>query len=77
MDRNDYYGDAEKLLFDIRQIGTELLTELKKLNQKEEPKEQNLDDLKRGDLIAKVKELPDKPQGWTKLSNEELKNLLK
>ncbi|NLE06028.1 MAG: hypothetical protein GX638_14680, partial [Crenarchaeota archaeon] len=37
----------------------------------------DLDNLKRGELMAKVKELPKKPNKWTTLSNEDLKALLK
>ena len=37
----------------------------------------DIDSLKRGELIAKVKALPDKPDGWFRLSNAELIGLLK
>ncbi len=35
------------------------------------------DSLKRNDLMALVKALPDKPEGWSKLGNQELIRLLK
>jgi hypothetical protein len=67
-----------KLLYDIR----ELLIEQNKLiklltTERNTGTTAQTDDLKRADLMALVKELPNKPQGWTKLSNNELKALLK
>ena len=35
------------------------------------------DSLKRHEIMALVKELPDKPEGWARLSNTELIKLLK
>ncbi len=37
----------------------------------------DFDSLKRNELMAMVKALPDKPEGWPKLSNPELIKLLK
>jgi len=37
----------------------------------------DLDSLKRADLMAMVKALPDKPDGWSKLTNADLVKLLK
>ena len=37
----------------------------------------DFDALKRNDLMALVKALPEKPEGWSKLSNAELIRLLK
>lgn len=67
-----------KLLYDIRELLIEQNEFLKCLsgNSRTETTVQ-VDDLKRADLMKLVKELPDRPQGWTKLPNEELKTLLK
>ena len=62
-----------KLLYDIR----ELLIEINNHLTEKPIKQINLDNLKRGELMAKVKELPKKPNKWTTLSNEDLKALLK
>lgn len=67
-----------KLLYDIR----ELLIEQNKLiklltTERNTGTTAQTDDLKRADLMKLVKELPDRPQGWTKLSNDELKALIK
>lgn len=37
----------------------------------------DLDSLKRNDLMALVKALPEKPEGWPKLTNKQLIELLK
>ena len=37
----------------------------------------DFDSLKRNELMALVKALPEKPEGWSKLSNAELIRLLK
>jgi hypothetical protein len=71
-----------KLLYDIRELLIEQNELLKQIiGNKQEREEINnqtdIDSLKRADLMALVKELPNKPQGWTKLSNDELKALLK
>lgn len=67
-----------KLLYDIRELLIEQNELLKSLANKENKQvEDNIDGLKRADLMKLVKELPDRPQGWTKLSNDELKALLK
>jgi hypothetical protein len=70
-----------KLLYDIRELLIEQNELIKSLITKENQNESNnqpkLDGLKRADLMALIKELPNKPQGWTKLPNEELKALLK
>jgi len=62
-----------KLLYDIR----ELLIEINNHLTEKPIKHTDLDNLKRGELMAKVKELPKKPNKWTTLSNEDLKALLK
>lgn len=65
-------GTTNKLLFNI----------WKSLEAMNEPAtaEQvrpDLNELKRNDLMALVKALPVKPEGWTRLSNVELVKLLK
>lgn len=63
---------TEKLLWNIWQ-------ELAKINEPAtiEQVQPNLDGLKRNELMALVKGLTNKPDGWSKLGNEQLKNLLK
>ena len=39
--------------------------------------ETSLEGLKRNDLMALVKALPEKPEGWTRFTNQEMINLLK
>ena len=65
-------GMTNKLLFNIWQ-------ELAKMNEPAtiEQTRPNLDGLKRNELMALVKALPNKPESWSKLSNEQLKQLLK
>lgn len=65
-----------KLLYDIRELLIEQNELLKGFTGKKEVPI-NEDNLKRADLMALVKVLANKPQGWTKLSNDELKALLK
>lgn len=36
-----------------------------------------IDDLKRPEIMKRVSELPNKPQGWQKWGTEEMRNLLK
>ena len=63
----------------------ETLQEIKSLLQvpataeqtQESKVETSLEGLKRNDLMALVKALPEKPESWSKLSNKELINLLK
>ena len=62
-----------KLLFDIR----ELLIEQNKLLKTLLPNQEDLSALKRSELMARAKELPNKPHGWTKLSNEDMRTLLR
>ena len=62
-----------KLLFDIR----ELLIEQNKLLKTLLPNQEDLSALKRSELMARVKELPNKPHGWTKMSNEDMRTLLR
>ena len=66
-----------KLLYDIRELLIEQNGLLKLLTKTDNQTTAKVDDLKRADLMKLVKELPDKPQGWTKLSNDELKALIK
>jgi hypothetical protein len=68
-----------KLLYDIRELLIEQNELLKFLTKTDNQTTAKVDteNLKRADLMAKVKELANKPQGWTKLPNEELKALLK
>jgi hypothetical protein len=66
-----------KLLYDIRELLIEQNEFLKLLTKTDNQTTAKVDDLKRADLMKLVKELPDRPQGWTKLSNDELKALLK
>lgn len=67
-----------KLLYDIRELLIEQNKLLNLICTKEEHKNiEDLSILKRSELMARVKELPDKPQGWTKLSNENMRALLK
>ena len=66
-----------KLLYDIRELLIEQNGLLKLLTKTDNQTTVQVDDLKRADLMKLVKELPDRPQGWTKLSNDELKTLLK
>ena len=63
---------TEKLLFNIWQ-------ELREMNEPAtiEQVQPNLDGLKRNELMTLVKALPNKPDGWSKLTNEQLKQLLK
>lgn len=63
---------TEKLLWNIWQ-------ELKAMNEPAtiEQVQPNLDGLKRNELMALVKTLPNKPESWSKLNNEQLKQLLK
>ena len=66
-----------KLLYDIRELLIEQNGLLKLLTKTDNQTTAKVDDLKRADLMKLVKELPDRPQGWTKLSNDELKTLIK
>lgn len=64
---------TEKLLWNIWR-------ELKTGGEEPAAREQvqpDLDGLKRNELMALVKLMPDKPPGWSKLSNEQIKQLLK
>jgi len=65
-------GMTNKLLFNIWQ-------ELAKMNEPAtaEQTQPSLDGLKRNELMALVKALPNKPESWSKLNNEQLKQLLK
>lgn len=65
-----------KLLFGIY----ETLQEIKALlvpATAEQTAAADFDSLKRNELMALVKALPEKPEGWSKLSNAELIRLLK
>jgi len=63
----------------------ETLQEIKSLLQvpataeqtQESKAETSLEGLKRNDLMALVKALPEKPEGWTRFTNQEMINLLK
>ena len=63
----------------------ETLQEIKSLLQvpataeqtQESKAETSLEGLKRNDLMALVKALPEKPERWTRFTNQELINLLK
>lgn len=67
-----------KLLYDIRELLIEQNELIKLLTtERNTGTTAQTDDLKRADLMKLVKELPDRPQGWTKLSNNELKALIK
>jgi hypothetical protein len=66
-----------KLLYDIRELLIEQNELLKRLTDNQTTAKVDIENLKRADLMKLVKELPDRPQGWTKLSNDELKALLK
>lgn len=63
---------TEKLLFNIWQ-------EIKAMNEPAtiEQVQPNLNELKRHELMALVKQLPKKPEAWSKLGNDQLKELLK
>jgi hypothetical protein len=70
----------KKLLWGIY----ETLQEIKTLLMVPATREQTLDcqndfleGLKRNELMALVKDLPEKPEGWSKLPNAELISLLK
>lgn len=63
----------------------ETLQEIKSLLQvpataeqtQESKAETSLEGLKRNDLMALVKALPERPEGWTRFTNQEMINLLK
>lgn len=63
---------TEKLLWNIWQ-------ELAKMNEPAtiEQVQPSLDGLKRNELMALVKAMPNKPDGWSKLGNDQLKELLR
>ena len=65
-----------KLLFGIYETLQEIKTLLVPATA-EQTAAADYDSLKRNDLMALVKALPEKPEGWSKLSNKELINLLK
>lgn len=47
------------------------------LGQSVATEEVSIDELKRPDIMKRVSELPNKPQGWQKWGTEEMRNLLK
>ena len=65
-----------KLLFGIYETLQEIKTLLVPATA-EQTAAVDFDALKRNDLMALVKALPEKPEGWSKLSNAELIRLLK
>lgn len=73
----------KKLLYDIRELLIEQNRLITQILPGEGIKTENnaigddLDSLKRSELIARVKELPDKPGKWTLLPNDELKTLIR
>ena len=68
----DVVGISNKLLFNIWQ-------ELRAINEPAtiEQVPCSLDGLKRNELMALVKQLPNKPESWSKMGNEQLKELLR
>jgi len=64
-----------KLLFGIYETLQEIKTLL--VPATAEQAAVDFESLKRNELMALVKALPEKPEGWSKLSNKELINLLK
>jgi hypothetical protein len=65
-----------KLLFGIYETLQEIKTLLVPATA-EQTAAVDFDSLKRNELMALVKALPEKPEGWSKLSNAELIRLLK
>lgn len=65
-----------KLLFGIYETLQEIKTLLVPATA-EQTAAVDFDSLKRNELMALVKALPEKPEGWSKLSNVELIRLLK
>jgi peptide subunit release factor 1 (eRF1) len=47
------------------------------LSQSEPADVISIDELKRPEIMKRVSELPNKPQGWQKWGTEEIRNLLK
>ena len=71
-----------KLLFGIYETQQEQLKVLQEIKTllvpaTAEQTAADFDSLKRNDLMALVKALPEKPEGWSKLGNKELIKLLK
>ena len=65
-------GTTNKLLFNIWK-SLEATNEPATIEQTQP----DLDGLKRNELMALVKALPNKPESWSKLGNEQLKELLR
>lgn len=70
--QSEVVGQTNKLLWNIWQ-------ELKAMNEPAtaEQVRPDLDGFSRKELMALVKELPAKPEGWSRLSNDALKQILK
>ena len=78
LDKNELTlnNTERKLLFGIYETLQEIKTLLVPATA-EQTAAVDFDALKRNDLMALVKALPEKPEGWSKLSNVELIRLLK
>jgi len=73
INKSEVVGQTNKLLYNIWQT----LERQKEPVPAEQDQDSNLGELKRAELMALVKSLPDKPPEWSRLSNEQLKRLLK
>ena len=78
LDKNELTlnNTERKLLFGIYETLQEIKTLLVPATA-EQTAAVDFEALKRNDLMALVKALPEKPEGWSKLSNVELIRLLK
>ena len=67
----------EKLLFNIQELLINLIPTEKPTLKKIQIKTIDIDSMRRQDMLKELKVCPDLPEGWSKLSNIELKELLR